>query len=106
MLDARVVAGEALDVALPPTYNALAVVAHGRVSVGGRTAGTGELVLFANDGASVRLVADQESHVILLAGEPIDEPVVQYGPFVMNTPQEIQQAFEDVESGRFGPVPD
>jgi quercetin 2,3-dioxygenase len=105
MLDARVVAGEPLDVALPPTFNALAVVADGRVSAGGRSAGTGELVVFANDGGSVRLEATEDSHVIVLAGEPIDEPVVQYGPFVMNTAQEIQQAFEDVESGRFGPVP-
>ena len=43
---------------------------------------------------------------MLLAGEPIDEPVVQYGPFVMNTVDGIRQAIVDVQAGRFGPVPD
>ena len=50
--------------------------------------------------------AREDAHVILLSGEPLDEPVVQYGPFVMNTVQEIEQAIVDVNSGKFGPVPD
>ena len=44
--------------------------------------------------------------MIVLAGEPIREPIVQYGPFVMNTAEEIQRAFRDVQSGKFGPVPE
>jgi redox-sensitive bicupin YhaK (pirin superfamily) len=106
MLDVRLVAGGKLEASLPATYNALAVVARGRVTAGGRTAAAGELVLFANDGAQLALSADEESHVIVLAGEPIDEPVVQYGPFVMNTAAEINQAFVDLERGGFGPVPE
>jgi redox-sensitive bicupin YhaK (pirin superfamily) len=66
----------------------------------------GELVLFANDGATLALTADEESHVIVLAGEPLREPIVQYGPFVMNTVQEIQEAIFDVQSGKFGPIPE
>jgi redox-sensitive bicupin YhaK (pirin superfamily) len=50
-------------------------------------------------------VAEEDSHVILLSGEPIDEPIVQYGPFVMNTVAEIEQAMLDVSRGKFGPVP-
>jgi redox-sensitive bicupin YhaK (pirin superfamily) len=69
------------------------------------TAGTGELVLFANDGERLALSATEDAHVILLAGEPIDEPIVQYGPFVMNSVAEIKQAIDDVERGEFGPVP-
>ncbi len=106
MLDARLGARERLDVPLPATYNALAVVAEGRVTAGGQTASAGELVVFANDGASLDLVAEEASHVIVLSGEPILEPTIQYGPFVMNTVQEIQQAFHDVERGKFGPVPE
>jgi hypothetical protein len=106
MLDAHLAPHERLVAPLPSTYNALAVVARGRVTAGGRTATAGELVLFANDGASLELVAEEESHVIVLSGEPIGEPTIQYGPFVMNTAQEIQQAFLDVEAGRFGPVPE
>jgi redox-sensitive bicupin YhaK (pirin superfamily) len=87
-------------------YNALAVVARGRATAGGRTAKAGELVLFANDGAALAIVADEESHVIVLAGEPIDEPIVQYGPFVMNTVDEIHEAIADLQTGGFGPLPE
>jgi len=106
MLDAELPAGSELPVSLPATYNALAVVAKGRVKAGNATAGTGELVLFANDGERLALEATEDTHVILLAGEPIDEPIVQYGPFVMNTVDEIEQAMIDVHRGKFGPVPD
>ncbi len=106
MLDARLGTGERLQASLPASYNALAVVAQGRVEAGGRAAQAGEVILFANDGTSLDLVAAEGSHVIVLAGEPIQEPIVQYGPFVMNTIQEIQQAFVDVDSGKFGRVPE
>jgi len=109
MLDVRLAAGGQLAVSLPSTHNAMAVVAKGRVRAGAASAGEGELILFANDGDRFELSADrdstEESHVVVLAGEPIDEPIVQYGPFVMNTMAEIRQAIADVESGKFGPVP-
>jgi quercetin 2,3-dioxygenase len=106
MLDAKLPAGSRLPVTLPASYNALAVVAKGRVRAGGLTASTGELVLFANDAPRLELVAEEEAHVIVLSGEPLGEPVVPYGPFVMNTLAEIEQAIRDVNSGKFGPVPD
>lgn len=106
VLDARLAAGEPLEVALPRSYNALAVVAEGRVSAAGRSAQAGELLLFGNDGDGLSLVASEAAHVILLAGEPIDEPIVQYGPFVMNSVEEIEQAILDVDSGKFGPLPE
>jgi redox-sensitive bicupin YhaK (pirin superfamily) len=107
MLDAQLSKDARLPVSLPVSFNALAVVAHGRVRAGGSTASTGQVVLFANDGERLELVAEEdETHVILLSGEPLNEPIVQYGPFVMNTVQEIERAIVDVNSGRFGPVPD
>ena len=106
MLDVNLRAGGDLPVALPASYNALAVVAKGRVSAGDATAGAGELVLFANDGERLVLHAKEDTHVIVLAGEPIDEPIVQYGPFVMNSVEEIEQAIADVNRGKFGPVPE
>jgi redox-sensitive bicupin YhaK (pirin superfamily) len=105
MLDANLESGSRLDVPLPRGYNALAVVAEGQVRAGTHSASTGELVLFANDGATLELTATEDTHVIILAGEPLGEPIVQYGPFVMNTTREIEQAIVDVEAGRFGPVP-
>ena len=106
MLDVTLRRGETLPVDLPASYNALAVVADGRVVAGESRAHAGELVLFANDGERLTLTADEGAHVIVLSGEPIDEPIVQYGPFVMNTVDEIRQAIYDVEDGKFGPVPE
>jgi quercetin 2,3-dioxygenase len=106
MLDVRLNAGETLRVPLPASYNALAVVADGSVTTEQEYARAGELVLFANDGASLELEAVEAAHVIVLAGEPIDEPIVQYGPFVMNSVAEIREAISDVERGKFGPIPD
>ena len=106
MLDARLSKGTHLPVTLPATYNALAVVAKGRVRAGSFTANAGDVILFANDAPRLELVAEEEAHVILLSGEPLDEPVVQYGPFVMNTVAEIERAILDVNSGKFGPLPD
>ena len=106
MLDIELRAGEEVPVTLPATYNALAVVAKGKVTAGTASASAGELVLFANDGEHLSLTAQEDTHVIVLAGEPLDEPIVQYGPFVMNTIDEIHQAMIDVERGAFGPVPE
>jgi redox-sensitive bicupin YhaK (pirin superfamily) len=106
MLDAELAAGSRLPVTLPASFNALAVVAKGRVRAGGAVAAAGEVLLFRNDGAGLELAAEEDAHVILLAGEPLHEPIVQYGPFVMNTVREIEQAIVDVNSGKFGPIPD
>jgi redox-sensitive bicupin YhaK (pirin superfamily) len=108
MLDVELRAGEDLSAALPPTFNAMAVVAKGAVTAGGSSranAGAGELVLFANDGERLALAAREDSHVIVLSGEALREPIVQYGPFVMNTMGEIEQAMLDVERGKFGGIP-
>jgi len=105
MLDVTLQPGARLPVSLPASYNALAVVAQGRVQAGDSTASTGELVLFGNDADRLELTATEATHLIILAGQPLDEPVVAYGPFVMNTFDEIRQAFVDVNSGKFGPIP-
>ena len=106
MLDVTLAAGGRLPVELPKSYNAMAVVAKGRVQAGAWSAHAGEVLLFAHDGERLDVTADEESHIIVLAGEPIPEPVVQYGPFVMNSFDEIQQAVIDVQEGRFGSVPE
>jgi quercetin 2,3-dioxygenase len=106
MLDVTLAAGGEAPIEIPRGWNALAVVAKGRVHAGGEGARAGELLRFAHDGERLLLTADEESHVIILSGEPIGEPVVAYGPFVMNSFDEIRQAVTDVQEGRFGPVPD
>jgi quercetin 2,3-dioxygenase len=106
MLDVNLPAGQPLSIPLPAHHNAIAVVADGRVGLDDGHAVTGELILFANDGDRLQLTAEADSHLVILAGEPLNEPVVAYGPFVMNTFDEIRQAVFDVQSGKFGPIPD
>lgn len=60
------------------------------------------MALFARDGSQVRLEANNDAVLLILSGEPIDEPIVGHGPFVMNTDAEIHQAFVDFQSGKFG----
>jgi redox-sensitive bicupin YhaK (pirin superfamily) len=106
LLDVLLTAKGKLTVALPPEHNALAIVTSGPVSVDGERAGAGELILFENDGERLELVALEDAHVLVLGGEPLDEPIVQYGPFVMNSRQEIVDAIEDFEAGKFGRIPE
>ncbi|WP_394828134.1 pirin family protein [Pendulispora albinea] len=106
MLDAQLAAGARWPVILPSGHNALAVVAEGRVRAGDALVGAGELILFANDGARLELVAEEAAHVIVLAGQPLDEPIVAYGPFVMNSVEQIEQAIHDVNTGKFGDIPE
>jgi hypothetical protein len=89
----------ALD--LPDGHTGLIVVLNGHVSVAGREAGEAEVVQLGRQGAGVTVRADGETSLLVLSGEPIDEPIVGYGPFVMNTAEEIHQAIDDFNSGRF-----
>ena len=74
-----------------------------RVGDGGSPVADGQLAVLAA-GDSVRLRASEDTRLLLLAGVPLDEPVARYGPFVMNTQQEIQQAFRDYQSGKMGEI--
>jgi hypothetical protein len=106
LLDANLSAGRRLVVTPPRAHNAMAIVTSGEVTVAGRSVRTGELVLFENDGDRFELDATAETHVLVLGGEPLREPIVQYGPFVMNSRAEIQQAVVDFQAGAFGAVPE
>lgn len=101
--DIRLNAGKLLTLDLHEGRNTALVVLRGTVQVNGlELAREGQLALFERDGAQLTLEANGDAVVLLLSGEPIDEPIVGHGPFVMNTEQEIHQAFADFQSGRFG----
>lgn len=103
--------GAELDVPWNPLFNALVYVLGGTGTIGGQPIRTGQTaVLGAGDRLVVRADASQESRhgaleVMVLGGQPIREPVAQYGPFVMNTRWQLQQAVEDFQSGTFGAIP-
>ena len=105
--DLRIKPGIPLGLPLVAGHTAALVVLHGTVLVnGGEVVREAQTVLFDRAGEEVVLEANGEAHVLLLAGEPIDEPIVGYGPFVMNSDAEIGQAIQDFESGRFGRLND
>jgi quercetin 2,3-dioxygenase len=113
LMHASVPPGALLELPWDPNFNCLAYVLAGSGGVGSeqRPVQSGQLVAFgAGDWMSVRADDGQDSRtrdleVLLLGGQPIQEPVVHYGPFVMNTRDEIVQALEDFEAGRLGTVP-
>ena len=101
--DLRLNGGQALTLDLHEGRNTALVILRGTVQVNGlESVGEGQLVLFERQGDQLSLQASADAVVLLLSGEPIDEPIVGHGPFVMNTEQEIHQAFADFQSGRFG----
>lgn len=87
---------------LPATYNTAVLVINGGVKVNGEAAKEHSFVLFKNEGEEITIEAQQDSVVLLLSGEPIDEPIASYGPFVMNTQEEIYEAVQEFQSGKFG----
>jgi quercetin 2,3-dioxygenase len=95
-------AGAEVTYTLPEGWNAGLLVLEGAVSVAGAAAPADHFVLFRNDGDTVTVRADHDSVVLVLGGEPIREPVAAYGPFVMNTQEEIHRAVEDFQAGKFG----
>jgi quercetin 2,3-dioxygenase len=106
MLDIRLEGNGRAELDVPARHNAALLVMKGDVTVGGESASENEFVVFANDGERIAVEAGPEAHLLLLAGEPIDEPVVSYGPFVMNTEGEIRQAMLDFQAGKFGELED
>ncbi len=101
--DIRLAAGHSAAFAAPAGHNVLLVVLRGTVLVNGsEVVRDGQVVRFDRAGGEVAVEANADAKLLWLAGAPLDEPVVGYGPFVMNTEQEIREAIEDFNAGRFG----
>lgn len=104
--DVQLRRGGVASLILPEGRTLAVVVLKGAVLANGEAiAREAQFVLFARTGGAVTLEANSDATVLLLSGEPIIEPVVMEGPFVMNTADEIRQAMADFQSGRFGEIP-
>jgi len=104
--DVRIKAGATTELQAPPGHTLALVVLQGTVLINGtEVARAGQLVHMDRAADTVHLEANNEVTLLWLSGEPIDEPVVGHGPFVMNTAEEIEQAMHDVRSGQFGQMP-
>ena len=101
--DVRLAAGKTIELPQPDGWTTMLVVLAGTVMVNGETLlREKQMATLSVEGNNVVIEANSDAKLLLLAGEPIDEPVVGYGPFVMNSQQEIIQAIADFNSGKFG----
>ena len=106
LFDVRLKAGRGALLTMKPGQNASVFVLKGKIRInGGTQVEDAQLVLFDRKGESVRIDAESDATLLILSGEPIDEPVFGYGPFVMNTEAEIRKAIADYQSGRMGHLP-
>jgi quercetin 2,3-dioxygenase len=107
LFNAKLPEGGSVDFSFPATYNTGLLVIEGEIKINdSKTATQDNFVLFNHDSEIFKINALKKSIVLILGGEPINEPVASYGPFLMNTETEIQEAFDDYYSGKFGYLED
>lgn len=98
-LDIELPAGAEFSQPLPAAHNAFVYVYRGEASVGAEVVPTRHMAILTNEGDGIVIATEQAARLLLIAGQPLDEPIAQYGPFVMNTDAELQQAVADYRAG-------
>lgn len=107
LMNAKLNSGGKAEFNFPAAFNTGAVVIEGSIVVNGETkVPTDHFVLFENEGETFTIEALENSIILILSGQPLNEPIVPHGPFVMNTKEDIHQAFDDYNNGKFGFLPD
>lgn len=94
--------GKQVQIEAAPGYQALLYIFRGKVTVNGTAASMHQLYVFEKEESGISITADEDAGILFLSGEPIDEPVSAKDNFVMNTPEEVDQAIEDYKNGVFG----
>ena len=103
MYNGRIKKDSEVNFTLPASYNTGILVIEGQITINeSATTPSNNFVLFANEGETISVKAEEDSIFLLLSGEPISEPIAAYGPFLMNTHEELEQAVSDYNRGKFG----
>ncbi len=104
--NARLLEGVNVTVNLPADHNTGFLMIEGFAKVSGQSIQADHFILFKNDGEEIDIEASKDSVILILSGEPIDEPIAAYGPFVMNTWEEVEKAIHDASVGKYGVLED
>ncbi len=102
LFDIKLTEGGSITTEIPEHHNTAVLVIEGAVTINGEATEAHSFALFKNEGTIITIEAAADSVVLLLSGTPIDEPIASYGPFVMNTQQEIIDAIQEFQAGKFG----
>lgn len=102
MYDVHLEKDGTVELNLPANYNSGILVVDGSITINEKIATENKYIQLKNEAGKINIRADKRSLLIVLSGEPLNEPYVNYGPFVMNTEDEIRQAIEDYNNGKFG----
>ncbi|MDD3876746.1 MAG: pirin family protein [Bacteroidales bacterium] len=107
LFDIRLEKGSVFTMSLKQDHNTAILVVEGSICLNEKhKAHTDQLALFENNGTDIKIESLEKSVILLMSGEPIEEPIYPYGPFLMNTKEEILQAYEDFNNGNFGYLED
>lgn len=103
LMNLKIKRGARTDFNFPANFNTGLIVIEGKIRINdNETADTDRFILLANDGEIFSVEAEEDSVVLIMSGEPLNEPIAARGPFVMNTKEELIQAYEDFTAGKFG----
>lgn len=102
LFDIKLKKGGLTSFTLPAGYNTAALIVNGSAEINGEKAAQHSFILFKNEGEDIEISAGEDTVILLLSGEPLNEPIASYGPFVMNTEQEIHDSIREFQSGKFG----
>jgi hypothetical protein len=107
LFNAKLIKGAKADFSFDRNFNTGLLVIEGEIKINNSVpASENHFILFGHDGEDIEIEALKQSIILILSGEPINEPIAPYGPFVMNTDAEIKQAYEDYYNGKFGYLED
>ncbi|SIT21599.1 hypothetical protein SAMN05421786_109133 [Chryseobacterium ureilyticum] len=107
MMNAKLKAGGKAEFNFPAHFNTAALIIEGSITINGEEhVKADHFALFKNEGETFTIQANEDAVVLIISGEPINEPIFPHGPFVMNSREEIMQAFEDFNTGKFGYLED
>jgi redox-sensitive bicupin YhaK (pirin superfamily) len=100
--NAKLKSGASVPFQFPSQFNTALLVIEGTITIQEQSVPVHHFVLMANDAEAFSITASEDCIVLVLSGEPIQEPIAAHGPFVMNTREELIQAFDDYQQGKFG----